>query len=289
MSTLVDTSYEPYSRDPGYVALNRQLVEAVDWRDVEDVLDDACGAGVLSALAWDALDGAGGAERARLVMADLSDDSLALAARTCAGHAGLAWAQREGRVRRVRASGDALPLPDGSADVVLMGNAIHLFADKAALLRELARVLRPGGRLGFNTAFYAGTFAAGTEHFYRLWLRAAVQRIRAQARAEGARVVRARASALPAFQRPWLAAADYAELLGSCGFDALSRTERTLHMSRASLEAVGGYAALAEVLLSGYPPEVACPALAGTVGEAMAEAGLADVPRHWLEIVAVRR
>lgn len=42
---------------------------------------------------------------------------------------------------------DALPLPDASADCLISNCVINLAADKAAVFREIARVLRPGGRL----------------------------------------------------------------------------------------------------------------------------------------------
>ena len=39
-----------------------------------------------------------------------------------------------------------IPLPDGSVDVVISNCVINLAADKPTVLREAARVLRPGGR-----------------------------------------------------------------------------------------------------------------------------------------------
>jgi len=45
------------------------------------------------------------------------------------------------------ASGEDLPFADAEFDVVISNGAINLIPDKAALLKEVMRVLRPGGRL----------------------------------------------------------------------------------------------------------------------------------------------
>ncbi|MCU7825997.1 class I SAM-dependent methyltransferase [Kitasatospora sp. DSM 101779] len=49
-------------------------------------------------------------------------------------------------VRALRGNAEAIPLPDGSVDAVLAGNAMHWF-DMAAAGPEIARVLAPGGVL----------------------------------------------------------------------------------------------------------------------------------------------
>jgi ubiquinone/menaquinone biosynthesis C-methylase UbiE len=50
-------------------------------------------------------------------------------------------------VRYVDGTAEALPLPDGSASVVWAIASVHHWADLDAALRELRRVLTPGGRL----------------------------------------------------------------------------------------------------------------------------------------------
>lgn len=52
------------------------------------------------------------------------------------------------RVTVVLATVEALPFPDASFDKVLCVHVLYFWNDLDASLREIARVLRPGGRLG---------------------------------------------------------------------------------------------------------------------------------------------
>lgn len=45
---------------------------------------------------------------------------------------------------------ESIPLDDASVDVVISNCVVNLSADKAAVLAEVARVLRPGGRIGIS-------------------------------------------------------------------------------------------------------------------------------------------
>ena len=74
---------------------------------------------------------------------DMTDEMLALA-RGNAAQAGVE------NVEFVKGYIEAMPLPDASVDVVISNCVINLSADKAAVLREVARVLRPGGRFAVS-------------------------------------------------------------------------------------------------------------------------------------------
>ena len=43
--------------------------------------------------------------------------------------------------------GEELPIPDGWADVVISNGVVNLMPDKREALTEMARVLKPGGRI----------------------------------------------------------------------------------------------------------------------------------------------
>ncbi|MDQ4075700.1 MAG: methyltransferase domain-containing protein, partial [Chloroflexota bacterium] len=59
-------------------------------------------------------------------------------------------AASEAKVENVefrRGYGEELPVPDSWADVVISNGVLNLMPDKSAGLQEMARVLKPGGRL----------------------------------------------------------------------------------------------------------------------------------------------
>jgi arsenite methyltransferase len=74
---------------------------------------------------------------------DFTDEMLALA-RSNAAEAGLR------NVHFLKGAIEQIPLPAASIDVVISNCVINLSVDKPAVLTEMARVLKPGGRLGIS-------------------------------------------------------------------------------------------------------------------------------------------
>ena len=72
---------------------------------------------------------------------DMTDEMLTLAQRNAA-EAGAT------NVEFLKGQIEAIPLPAASVDVVISNCVVNLAADKPAVFREIARVLRPGGRIG---------------------------------------------------------------------------------------------------------------------------------------------
>lgn len=113
-----------------------RLVEAAGLRAGERVLDVACGTGIVTRLAA----GRVGPEGS-VAGLDPNPAMLAVARDAAPADARIVWHQ---------APAERMPLPDGSFDVVLCGMGLQFFADRAAGLREMRRVLVPGGRLLAN-------------------------------------------------------------------------------------------------------------------------------------------
>lgn len=112
--------FDPYARD-----LARRLPAAV-----RRVLEIAAGTGRVTRQLVTRLAGDG-----ELVATDLNEPMLAEARRHVA----------DARVRWQTADAQALPLPDESFDAVACQFGLMFVPDKALALREMRRVLRPGG------------------------------------------------------------------------------------------------------------------------------------------------
>jgi len=112
----------------------------------KNVLDVGCGTGVISFLALNK-----GASK--VICGDISDYMLKL---------GREKAARQGyssdRIEFRNLDAESLPFEDASFDVVITGMALGLLPDQAKAVKEMARVLRPGGQ--------ASVGAHGPEHYW---------------------------------------------------------------------------------------------------------------------------
>jgi arsenite methyltransferase len=107
-------------------------------REGETVLDLGSGGGIDVILSAKRVGPTG-----RAFGLDMTDEMLTLA-RKNAEEAGI------GNAVFLKGVIEEIPLPADSVDVVISNCVINLSVDKAAVLTEMARVLKPGGRLGIS-------------------------------------------------------------------------------------------------------------------------------------------
>ena len=187
---------------PVYDAMNRVMTAGLDqrWRRAtvreavrpgDRVLDACCGTGDLAVAARRA--GAG-----EVIGVDFSERMLERARR------------KAPEVEWIRADVLALPLNDASFDSAVVGFGVRNVEDLAAGLKELRRVLRPGGRLGIlEITKPRGPLAI----FYKLWFDRIVPLL--------GRVLPGGAAYtyLPASVRRFPGPEELADLLRTCGFE----------------------------------------------------------------------
>ena len=94
---------------------------------------------------------------------DMTDEMLALAREN----------QRKAGVENVEfLKGDieSIPLPDDSVDVIISNCVINLSADKAKVLREAFRVLKPGGRFAVSDVVVRGDVPEQVRRSMEMWV-----------------------------------------------------------------------------------------------------------------------
>ena len=114
-----------------------ELVRTAALQPGNRVLDVACGTGVITRAAAEQVGPTGS-----VTGIDVAPDMLAVAKTVPAGGAPITWQE-----------GDAasLPVPDELYDVALCQMGLMFIEDRAGAVRELHRVLTPGGRVVINT------------------------------------------------------------------------------------------------------------------------------------------
>jgi arsenite methyltransferase len=123
----------------------------------ERVVDVGCGAGIDSIIAARCV-----APDGSVVGVDMTPSMLERARASA----------REANVENLRFElgyAEELPVDDASADVVISNGVMNLFPDKLAGLREMARVLRPGGRLQIGDILVSKPVSEKSKRNIDLW------------------------------------------------------------------------------------------------------------------------
>ncbi len=94
---------------------------------------------------------------------DMTDEMLALAREN---------QQKAGatNVEFLKGEIEHIPLPDNSVDVIISNCVINLSSDKAAVLREAFRVLKPGGRFAVSDVVVRGDVPDAVRKSMELWV-----------------------------------------------------------------------------------------------------------------------
>ncbi len=118
-----------FGQDPRW---RRALVRAVDPRRGQRILDVATGTGMvaLALVGW---------ADCEVVGLDQSPDMLGVARGRLNGHPAITLVQGQA---------EHLPFPDATFDALSFTYLLRYVDDPAATMRELARVVKPGGRIG---------------------------------------------------------------------------------------------------------------------------------------------
>lgn len=122
--------------DRFFEAVDRQIVGSLELAPGSRVLDAGCGGGGMTRLLAEAV-GPGG----RVVGLDANHELLEF------GRAAVSGTALAERIKFQEGDVLSLPFEDGSFDLVWCSRVVHGLTDQLAGVRELRRVVRPGGRV----------------------------------------------------------------------------------------------------------------------------------------------
>jgi arsenite methyltransferase len=130
----------------------------IDLKEGEAVLDLGSGGGIDVLLSAKRVGATG-----KVYGLDMTDEMLALA-RENARKAGAT------NVEFLKGEIESIPLPDNSVDVIISNCVINLSSDKARVLREAFRVLKPGGRFAVSDVVVRGEVPDQVRKSMELWV-----------------------------------------------------------------------------------------------------------------------
>ena len=123
----------------------------------ERVVDIGCGAGIDSLVAAQMVSSTG-----HVIGVDMTPAMLEKAAASAA-------AADVDNVEFRAGYGESVPVPDEWADVVISNGVLNLMPDKVAALTEMARVLKPGGRLQIGDVLVDKEVPQSAKEQIELW------------------------------------------------------------------------------------------------------------------------
>jgi len=267
-------TFSRFARLPFYAVVNRRLVELAAIRAEAGVrvLDLACGPGAVTKIILEKLQGI---RESWVIAMDASAEALEIAKREIAQ-------AKSTMVRFVQGQAEQLSHAlQETVDAVIFCNAIHMIADKEQMIREVSKVLSPGGIFAFNTTFFAGAQPPQTEQFYRRWMTRAIRLLK---RTYGLQPSREKVAA-----RRQLTPQQYEQLLHQQGFILRDQRIESVGVPLEGWLGISEFSDFIQGALPGVPLMEACQALQESVTQVFQELKLQAVPRLWLHTVAVRR
>ena len=129
-------NYEQYFVPAIGEPLAKDLIRLAELQPGERILDVACGTGIVARLAAKKV-----GDKGTVAGLDVNPGMLAVARNVTEPDQSIDWYE---------AGAEAIPLPDETFDAVLCQMGLQFMTDQPAALREMRRVLVPGGRIIVN-------------------------------------------------------------------------------------------------------------------------------------------
>ena len=270
--TSEEFSFAKFSKNEFYSALNARLVDMAEVTSGQRIVDLACGTGAVTEMVVERLRGA---RESVIIAIDQSATALKQAMDNLkgAGNSAVQFVQS-----RVEQMSEAVK---ESADTVFYCNAIHYVSDKDALVEEVSKSLKPGGKFLFNTSFFEGGQTPESQTFYRKWMLKASRILR---REHGLMPVRSE----KVESRKQLTPDQYRDLVERHGLLVVKQEIDPVNVPIEGWLDISTFEDFITGIMPGVPLEKARASLQKAVRQTFQELQIDYVPRNWLDVLAVR-
>lgn len=265
-------SFSRFSDQSFFQSQNAHLIDMAGVGSGQRIVDLACGTGGVTRLILQRLKGA---RDSVIIGIDHSATALKLAMEDLKDVRDSAVQFVQSRVEHLSDS------VKESVDTVIFCNAIHYVPDKEALLTEISKSLKPGGKLAFNTSFYDGAHLEETLLYYRKWMLKASRILRREYGLSPSRADKVES-------RKQLTPEEYTALVEGNGFRIEKQEIETVQVPMEGWLDISSFEDFIKGTMPGVPLDKASAALKAGVRQTFEEMKVTSIPRNWLDVVAVR-
>ena len=265
-------TFEKFANNKFYQEQNASLVDLTGVFPNQRIVDLACGTGAVTRMIIERLRCA---KNSVVIGIDHSAEMLKLAMEELKDVQTAAVQFAQGSIEQVSS------VVKESVDTVFLCNAIHYVADKERLLENISDSLKPGGKLAFNTSFFAGAHPPETVAFARRWMLTSARHLR---REYGMFIIKSD----KVESRKQLSCEEYTDLVQECGFNIEKSEIDTVGVPLEGWLDISSFSDFISGAMPGVPLDKASEALKAGVASTFNELQVDFIPRNWLRIVAVK-
>ena len=265
-------SFKSFSDNLFYSQQNSRLVDMASVGSGQRILDLACGTGGVTKLIAERLFGA---KDSVIIALDHSASALRQAVEELSDVGDIAIQFVQSQVEQASQS------VKDSVDTVIFCNAIHYVPDKESLLTEISKIIKPGGKLAFNTTFFEGAHPPETLSFYRKWMLKAIRFLRNEYGILPNKKAKTEA-------RKQLSINEYATLVENQGFRIDRQEVDKVEFTLEGFLDISTFEDFITGVMPGVPLDKASTSLKAGIVQTFEELDLQFVHRNWLDIIAIK-
>lgn len=266
--------FSKFSDNDFYSNVNKDLIDSLNIKSDQKIVDLGCGSGGISKIIIERLNRIN-STNSSIIAVDFSEISLKEAKANLQSVSDSMITFVQSRYEEFSSN-----IKD-KVDLVVLCNAIHYLDDKELVIKDVMKILKPGGRFAFNSSFFDGAHPEHTLGFYRKWM---FKAMRILSKEYNTRPIKAEKIE----SRVQLNPNQYKEVLENCGMKIMSTKIREVNVPLGGWLDISGFKDFIEGIMPGVNLDIASNSLQKAVRDTFNEMKLNFVQRNWMEIVATK-